>query len=432
MAAYVPPHRRNKKYESAYEAQRDREGKAVSAVDATDPKTQYAKLVEFSRYRRERLGQRQHGERKRQSAPRAFGTNDHGRGLEAHQDIDGGSRVDDEGMVYETADGAVYFCDRFRRYRFWCGRAGLSLLRGLVAANKKLLAANADLFSKDPEEAAAQRAEGYALYEEKPNLRRKGIGTWSNEEYGLPGFQWMYCRLKSFQRFAETWALLERCAAGGLFDDVLASSDDNPLRVCSLGGGPGYELLAFEWFAEYWASSRDASTDWTTVRRRPGLTLASLDLQPSWETYVSLLGYEFQHWDVHDSDSAPITGQATRVVCLLSNILCYCTDDATADFFCHLLESGKVAAILANERGAEQRMCGLLERRGVTVVRFLDQSSAGRDDRQLAFLPPSTPASLPNIPLADDALRVFPNQPYEERKNALRSSSVASSAPHRK
>ena len=164
-----------------------------------------------------------------------------------------------------------------------------------------------------------------------------------------------------------------------------------------------------------------------------GLTLASLDLQPSWETYVSLLGYEFQHWDVHGADSAPITGRASRVVCLLSNILCYCTDDATADFFCHLLESGKVVAILANARGAEQRICGLLERRGVTVVHFLDQSSAGRDDRQLAFLPPGTPSSLPHIPLADDAFRVFPNQPYEERKNALRSSAAASSATrHRK
>eukprot|EP01052_Picozoa_sp_SAG31_P012906 SAG31_NODE_764_length_12262_cov_26.578887_12_plen_119_part_00 len=71
-----------------------------------------------------------------------------------------------------------------------------------------------------------QRAEGYALYEEKPNLRRKGkstaenadggnvgCGTWSDAEYGLAGFQWMYLRLKSFQRFTETWALLDRCVS---------------------------------------------------------------------------------------------------------------------------------------------------------------------------------------------------------------------------
>ena len=38
---------------------------------------------------------------------------------------------------------------------------------------------------QDEAEAAQQRAEGYALYEEKPNLRRRDrrqIGTWSDEE----------------------------------------------------------------------------------------------------------------------------------------------------------------------------------------------------------------------------------------------------------
>ena len=73
-----------------------------------------------------------------------------------------------------------------------------------------------------------------------------------------------YLRLKSFQRFTETWALLERCAAAGLFaprseggifaptaaEDLAKGA--RPLRVCSLGGGPGYELLAYDWFARYW------------------------------------------------------------------------------------------------------------------------------------------------------------------------------------
>ena len=40
---------------------------------------------------------------------------------------------------------------------------------------------------------------------------------------------------------------------------------------------------------------------------------------------------------------------------MLSNILCYCTNDETADFFCEILSpGGGVRAILANERGAEQ------------------------------------------------------------------------------
>ena len=41
-----------------------------------------------------------------------------------------------------------------------------------------------------------------------PKKKNVGHGTWSDEEYGLAGFQWMYLRLKSFQRFTETWATL--------------------------------------------------------------------------------------------------------------------------------------------------------------------------------------------------------------------------------
>jgi len=44
---------------------------------------------------------------------------------------------------------------------------------------------------------------------------------------------------------------------------------------------------------------------------------------------------------------------------------CYCTDDETADFFAELLgPRGGVAAIIANERGAEQGICPKLEKRG--------------------------------------------------------------------
>ena len=37
------------------------------------------------------------------------------------------------------------------------------------------------------------------------------------------------------------------------------------LRVASLGGGPGYELLALEWFLHYWAAvgGADGNLIWT-------------------------------------------------------------------------------------------------------------------------------------------------------------------------
>ena len=43
----------------------------------------------------------------------------------------------------------------------------------------------------------------------------------------------MYLRLKSFQRFTETWALLERCGAGGLF-----GNGDSPGMLTPTGHVP--------------------------------------------------------------------------------------------------------------------------------------------------------------------------------------------------
>ena len=88
----------------------------------------------------------------------------------------------------------------------------------------------------------------------------------------------------------------------------------------------------------------------------------------------------------------------------------------------------RVRAILVNERGAEQRIVEKLQRRGVVVVRLLDQRPQGRDDRQMVFLPPGSKLAtdhgdgngptLPNTPLSARAFRdmTFPNQPYEEKK----------------
>jgi hypothetical protein len=103
------------------------------------------------------------------------------------------------------------------------------------------------------------------------------LATWSQEEYANLGLQREYLRFKSIQRFTETWALLERASKRGLFAPQLAASaaaedldsDDGgggggggggdggghgvePLRVGSVGGGPGFELYAMEkWFESF-------------------------------------------------------------------------------------------------------------------------------------------------------------------------------------
>ena len=147
-------------------------------------------------------------------------------------------------------------------------------------------------------------AGGKHIYDTKPTLSAtRGtdhLATWSQEEYGQPGLQREYLIYKSLQRFTETWALLERATVAGLFvpeflrnkqvesDDESDDDDDDgkdsfssdededdvqPIRVVSVGGGPGYELFATrEFFARYAGSVP--------------VQLCSLDLEQSWDECV--------------------------------------------------------------------------------------------------------------------------------------------------
>jgi hypothetical protein len=121
------------------------------------------------------------GGRSRASAPKAFGTIAGRKTMEPHEDIENGERVDGEGMVYRMVDAdesggpaATYFCDRFRRYRFHCGEAGLMLLAALVRKLEACLELNEERFDPDAARAEEQRKQGYVLYEEKPTLRKSG------------------------------------------------------------------------------------------------------------------------------------------------------------------------------------------------------------------------------------------------------------------
>ena len=61
--------------------------------------------------------------------------------LRAGEDIAGGERLDEEGMVYAMADGSLtFFQDRRRQYPFHAGREAVPLLRGLIDANRAVFA----------------------------------------------------------------------------------------------------------------------------------------------------------------------------------------------------------------------------------------------------------------------------------------------------
>ena len=225
-----------------------------------------------------------------------------------------GEPLDPQGFVYRCKYNQLgdiaYYMDRKKRYPFYTDEEiGGAALINLMSRNEVLLRKNMErlqtLAGGNEAKLADLLAGGKHIYDTKPTLSAtrgtEHLATWSQEEYGQPGLQREYLIYKSLQRFTETWALLERAAVAGLFapefvrnkkaeaddesdddggddDGKESSSDENeddvqPIRVASVGGGPGYELFATrEFFARYAASVP--------------VQMCSLDLEQSWDECV--------------------------------------------------------------------------------------------------------------------------------------------------
>ena len=183
-----------------------------------------------------------------------------------------------------------YYCDIEKQYPFHCGEKGHALLQELVKTNQELLDLNQRMLDDSAVDLDENKRVGFDLYTLKPSLKgQKATGvTWTNDEYSHPGFQFWYLRLKSLQRFTEMWATLERSAAAGVFDDLL--KDVNPdesrtITIVSVGGGPGYELLAARLFFRQ-----------PEYEGRIETNLISMDLCEAWGPYNEQMGIRFQQW----------------------------------------------------------------------------------------------------------------------------------------
>jgi len=315
-------------------------------------------------------------------------------------------RDDAEAMVFRGDDGGcVFFQDARRKYEFACGAAGLRLLAGLVARTKVVLALNARALARLPADQASKLLdEGRRIYGEKPSLRKFAASdgqnknvTWSDDEYGHLGLQAQYLKLKSFQRFTETYNMCARaCAADGYARRVLLESP--ALRVASLGGGPAFELDALREFCH------------AACPTPPKLAMYSLDLQPGWGPYANALGCHFvAPLDVSTATPKSIVracGDRPIDVMVISYLFIYCTDARTADLMHHLLVNDLVKVLFVSERTENQDIVGLLEQRGLAVVPLLPQRS--KDQRQLLVLDPKRrertagepDLAFPNVPFA--------------------------------
>ena len=211
-----------------------------------------------------------------------------------------------DGVLRPVAAGATsceYFQDRNKRWPFHCDDEGYRLLARLlraatpvVGAVQAKIDAACDVEGRPDGRAAADAvvAEGQRIYARKPNMGEHDV-TWSQLEYGHLGLQKEYIRYKSVQRLTEAWACLQRAKRAGLFfelDETPLMENESPsvpLRWASLGGGPGFELLAVKWFFEKHFP-------------RYALDLVSLDLEASWREAAEGLGLRFSTWDVRDGD----------------------------------------------------------------------------------------------------------------------------------
>ena len=333
---------------------------------------------------------------------------------------------DDEGHLWWDAQNNVctYFQDRRRKWPFYCDARGCELLRSLVRANAALRKRNLALLEAlgNQSGVSADRIanDGEHLYVNKPTLRGDDNVTWSFDEYGHPGLQLYYLKLKSWQRFTETYALLERADRLGAFD--FAENLGRELRVATLGGGPGYELLAMRCFLD-------------DVKKLPHpLSIYNTDVQPTWCEYSEALGFNFRTFDIHAGgkdlvDTCELgTGELDVVV--ISYVAIYFAKqpgnpqhEAACDMLFKLLSDRQVKMIVLSERSEETPLCSMMERRGCHCERLMDQDM-GRDERQsLIMLRERREEILCKARLPPGEQRrveqrdaTFKNVPFEEHK----------------
>lgn len=327
------------------------------------------------------------------------------------------------GPLDERKGECHYFQDRNKRWPFRCADNGRRLLLDLVRAASRLVAV-ADRSLDGAHNRDRLVEEGVSIYARKPNKKTEDV-TWSQDEYDHIGFQREYLRFKSVQRFTETFALLERAFNAGAFAAVGASAPDARCRVASLGGGPGFELVAVRAFFRIHFP-------------HVVLELVSLDLASSWAPYCAELGVDFAQWDVNDGDGLLPACKGPVDFAIISYVLHhYMSNGHCAAWLGRWLAGPRPAASLPPASAAVgppealgtapapravfissryeslRHEVDLITARGVRVYALMGQA-AGSDHRQLIFHGPQHAAlEPPAVPIPKPT---FPNVPYEEHK----------------
>lgn len=132
----------------------------------------------------------------------------------------------------------IFYPDHDMKWGQDTNAEGYQLLIQLLKITHKMMKSCEQEMSKLGLNVAEEVKKGRETYSKKPNKKQGAVETWSKEEYQQLSLQHAYLRYKSFQRFTETYAMLERLHEFGIFDNLPAK-----VRMVSIGGGPGNTYL---------------------------------------------------------------------------------------------------------------------------------------------------------------------------------------------
>jgi len=299
-----------------------------------------------------------------------------------------------EAFVSRPVNGVcLYYQNSSKKHQQHTTADGYELLKRLVWETRTLLKVNTTVLMEQRKTASILLQQGKQIYYKYWFIKSRST-SWSQEEYTHPGFQRWYLHSESIPRFTATWSMLEGALAAG----AIGLPINNAQRVASIGGGPGFELIACNlFFRQHWPSASSH--------------LTCLDLCPTWGRYVNKLGYRFERWDVRSGRLLDLLGlkKGELDYVLLSSVVASLRDEEMVELLSSLLLHDQVRAVLVSARDLNSRTCEKVRALGIEVVSLLDQVQDS-SERQLALVVSRTG------PPRETRDCLFPGKPVEKHK----------------
>lgn len=223
-----------------------------------------------------------------------------------------------------------YYLDVNGKYHGTTDR--LDWLNDLQDICRKMMNKSFEMISGSLNDKMMSVMNGINTYKFKPALKQSGE-TWTKEEYDDYGFQYVYIRYKSIQRFFESIEM---------FTHISKKMDLAKYKsVLSFGGGPGFELIAMKLFYNH------------------KLKLYNYDIAKEWKHY-SFDNYEFvDDWK-----------KVTVDIVIFSYVL---VKYISVEFLKEIIKHYNYPLILVNDRGSIKKYSDEVRKMNYDVIVFTNE-----------------------------------------------------------